>query len=113
MLFSMKERLLLSGILAKRPGNLVTIRLIHEMQMALAPSDEEAVALDIRFEDGVTRWNADATQPKELDLGEASLGIIVASLRELNERNELTLDLLDLYERFVENKAEPTEEAKS
>jgi len=110
MKLSVKERLLLAGILQQKSGNLVTIRLVHELQMALGLSDKEIVDLEITFDGNQTRWNNAKEQPVEIPFGEAALGIIVESLKELDARNALTLDTLPLYEKFCGG---PTEEAKS
>jgi len=111
MKLSVKERLLLTGILQRKSGNLVTIRLVHEMQMAIGLSDQELTDMEVTTDEfGATRWKTANEKPKEIPFGEAALGVIIECFKELDANGKLTLELLPLYEKFVEK---PTEEAKS
>jgi len=101
MLLTVKERLLLQGLIQKKPGNLVTIRLLHELQMALGFSDEEATALELTATDIGVTWNIKNEKDKEIPIGDATKGIIVETLNELDARNALTAELLPLCERFL------------
>ena len=108
MELSVKERLLLATLLQQKSGNLVTIRLVHEIQMELGLSGKEIVDLEVTQDGGATRWKTDKETPKKVAFGDAALGIIVESLKELEANGKLNLELLPLYEKFVEK----SEEAK-
>jgi hypothetical protein len=100
MTFSVRERVVLLDILQKQSGNIVTIRLVHELQMELGFSEEESQAIGlVSAETGVT-WKGDS--PKTVHIGPAAKGVIVSALKGLNAMNKLTLAHMDLYNRFVE-----------
>ena len=107
MILTVKERLLLQGLLQKRAGNIVTIRLLHDLQQDLGFSDEESEALGLTATDTGVRWMTENEKPKEIKMGSATLAIIVGTLKELDASNALTIELLDLYEKFC---GEPAKE---
>jgi hypothetical protein len=102
-----KERLLVQSLLQKKAGNIVTIRLLHDLQMALGFSDKESVALELSATETGVRWNTLKEKDKEIPMGDATIAIIAESLKELSASNALTVELLPLYERFC---GEPVEE---
>ena len=107
MILTVKERLLLLGLLQKKAGNIVTIRLLHDLQQDLGFSDEESAALELTSTETGVRWQTANEKPKEIKMGSATLAIIVESLKELDASNALTIELLDLYEKFC---GEPAKE---
>jgi hypothetical protein len=107
VILTVKERLLLQGLLQKRAGNIVTIRLLHDLQMELGFSDEESADLELTATETGVRWNTASEKTKEIKMGSATLAIIVGTLKELDASNALTIELLPLYEKFC---GEPAKE---
>jgi hypothetical protein len=110
MLFTVKERLLVQSLLQKKAGNIVTIRLLHDLQMALGFSDKESAALELSAMETGVRWNTAKEKSKEIPMGKATHAIIAETLRELDATNALTIELLDLYEMFCGESAELVED---
>ena len=107
---SLKDRIALLNILP-REGNVVTLRIIRDLQGALGFSEAEisdyAIAVThVGAGKGFrTSWNAQGNKAvKSVKIGVNAESVIVEKLKELSDKKLLPLDLLDLYERFVEKK---------
>ena len=106
---SLKDRIALLNILP-REGNVVTLRIIRDLQGALSFSEAEIsdyaiVVTQISGNNFQTAWNAAGTKAfKNVKIGPNAETVIIDRLRELNEKKQLKIGLLDLYERFVEKK---------
>ena len=95
-------------------GSYATLKIVRELQMELAPTEEEskkAGLVDNLLTGGVTiddpddpekGW--DAVEPKEIIFGDIAKGIIVAALEKLDAEEKLTQQHFNLYELFVEGK---------
>jgi hypothetical protein len=103
MTLSVFDRLLLLNILPAQ-GDITTLRIVRDLQSALAFSEEEHKALEITNEGGQVRWKKDAEQAVGIDIGSVGRAIIRDRLVELNEQKMLKMEHLSLYERFVESK---------
>jgi hypothetical protein len=107
---SVNERYGLMSILPAE-GNIVNLRLIRDLQMALAFSDDEITKYDVTLipqangAQGIM-WNREKAegQLKEIPIGSNTLSIVTERLRKLNEERKLTIQLIDLYERFIEKR---------
>jgi len=109
---SLKDRIALLNILP-REGNIVTLRIIRDLQRALSFSEAEisdyaiTVAQIGTSSNFKTMWNANGKKAvKSVKIGANAESILVERLRDLNEKKLLPLGLLELYERFVEKKDE-------
>lgn len=103
MRLAVKERLMLLDVLPTE-GDVTTLLVVREAQEALGFDAEEFSTLEFRNEAGRMFWNEQKAEDKEIDLTDAARDIIVQQLRSMNDRRVLNLDLLPLYQRFVERK---------
>ncbi len=108
---SLKDRVNLLEILP-REGNIVTLRLIRELQTNIGFSEAEIAGYEIELtEIGTsgrfrTSWNEKGkTALKTIKIGPQAEKVIVERLEELNNKKILPFQMLDLYERFVEQKS--------
>jgi len=98
----LKDRLVLLSVLPPE-GNLATIRIVHELRMALSPDEAEyRDAQIINAGDGQIRWNADAAAALERDfeIGAKGQEIIREALGKLDKDSKLTADHLPLCDLF-------------
>lgn len=100
MELSVLERGLLLNVLP-REGNLWTLKVVHELRMALGFDEAELEALDFRpTPDGQGQmWN-DTVAPKEIAVGEKAKKIILEGIADLDKKSKLTMEYLPLCERF-------------
>ena len=86
-------------------GSYATLKIVRDMQMELAPSEEESKLAGVKddlFTGGVTAelgW--DKVENKEIIFGDIAKGIIVAALKKLDESEKLTQQHFNLYSWFV------------
>ena len=100
-------------------GSFVTLKIVRELQMELAPTEEEskkAGLVDNLLTGGVSiddpddpekGW--DAVEPKEIIFGDIAKAIIVAALEKLDAEEKLTQQHFILYELFIEGKKQEEE----
>jgi hypothetical protein len=105
MVLTMKERLLLLNILPKQ-GDITTIRIIHDLQCRLSPSEAEHREMGIRQErtaSGETSilWDQAKDEGVEIEIGEVAARIICDALNGLNESRGVTIDHLSLFDMFM------------
>lgn len=104
MKLTVAERIIIGNILPSE-GNFVTLRVIRDLRNNLSFSDEELAKLSFKG-DGNSKifWDSVAEQemgPKEVEIGQAALGIIRDALLKLDREGRLTEQMLDVYERFL------------
>jgi len=95
-------------------GSFATLKIVRELQMELAPSEEESKKAGlvpnlatggIEAKEG---W--DKVEPKEIIFGDIAKGIIVAALEKLDKEEKLQQQHVLLYELFIEGKKEEVKE---
>lgn len=96
------DRLRLLSILPSE-GNLVTLKIVRDLQQELSFSEAELTALKVRQEGTRVMWDETAETLKAIPIGEKATDIIVDRLKELNRQQKLTLEILPLYERFIKD----------
>lgn len=106
MKLNIAERLALLNVLPMQ-GDIVVLRLVQDLRMALSFSEKEMEDWKInnrKVEGGaVITWDEDFThKTKDFTIGEALGGIIRQRLSELNSQKQLSMDMIPLYEKFVE-----------
>lgn len=110
MNFTIGERIALLSILPAE-GNIVTLRVIKELRTELGFTEDEIKKCRISNHmqpDGkaYVTWDSDFSKTvKDVTIGDVAKGIIVESLKILEEQKKLRLELFDLYEKFVESKS--------
>ena len=99
MQLDLVERLTLLGTLPER-GDIVTIKVIRKLRESLAPTEEEIQQYGLRSQD----WEIQSGLGiSEIIISEVQRGIIVDALREGDQKKQLTIQHLSLWEKFCEN----------
>lgn len=88
-------------------GSYATLKIVRELQMELAPTEEESKAVGIMdnlLTGGITvdpekGW--DKVEDKEIVFGDIAKAIIVATLEKLDTAEKLTQQHFNLYKWFV------------
>lgn len=103
MKLTIKERLLLSGILPSE-GNIVTVRIIRDLMHDLGISEEEKSKYNfVVHPDGNITWNDKYdSETKDVNIGSAAFGIIRDALKQADEKNKLHWEHIPMYEKFVD-----------
>ena len=96
------ERLVLIGLLPAQ-GNFATLKIVGELRMELAPTEEEykAAGLTTLENGGIQAKDWNAVAEKELVLGETAEGIIVDALKKMDKEKQLKPEHLSVYEKFI------------
>ena len=96
----LQERLLILNILPQK-GNIVNLRVTKDIVKNVGLSDKEIQEWEVKvLPDGKVSWNLDKVEAKEIIFGDTAKGIIKDELKKLNEKNELPMNYLELYEKF-------------
>ena len=102
MQLTILERLMALGSLPAE-GNIVTMRLRQTLIEKLGFTPEEFKKYGIKTDaDGMTVWNPDVPQEKEVDLKIAEINVIRDNLEKLDKDNKITPNHLSLYDKFME-----------
>jgi len=100
MKLTVRERLMLLGVLP-REGSFATLRIIRRLQDELSFTEEEHQEFGLReTEEGIV-WNTSAEREKEIKIGFKASEVIVTALKELDRKNQLRVDHISLFEKFV------------
>ena len=96
------ERVVAMSLLPKE-GSFVTLKIIRELQMELAPSEEEAkiAGLEDLPTGGIKAENWFLVVEKEIVFGDIAKALIVDALKKLDEEEKLMNDHFTLYEKFI------------
>ena len=100
MLFEVQERLALLNCLP-REGDAVTLRILRDFQGDLSLTEEEKAAINLVSNTGQVAWDATKAEPKEIEVGDTMMEVIVKVLTGLDKAKKLTMLQLTLYEKFV------------
>ena len=107
MELTIAERILLGTLLGPIAADVVTLRIVRGLQTEIGFSDEESEELQFENADGQIKWNPEAPQTKEFEFKAVASAIIVEQLKKASDSKTLTLQQLDLYEKFCpEDEAE-------
>jgi len=107
MKLNISERVALLGVLPSE-GNIVTLRIIRELQGRLSFTEQELKQYSLKntvLPDGNVSltWNPKlASRTKDIEIGETANSVIVGQLKKLSDQNKLQVNMVPLYERFVE-----------
>lgn len=102
MEFSVKDRLVLSGILPKEGKDYVTLTLSSNLSDKLRFTSEEVEEYGMApASDGKSlTWKSDAPA-KEIPIGNKTIQVVKDALLQAEKDNKLTVDFLSLYRKFV------------
>lgn len=102
MELTVAERLMLGMLLGPIAADVVTLRVVRSLQEEIGFSEEEAEELKFEVnETGQVKWSLDAPQTKEFDFKPVAMHIIQDQLKRASATKTLTLQQLDLYDKFV------------
>jgi len=101
MEFSVKDRLILLGILPKE-GNITTLKIVRNLREELSFNEEEHKLLNFTQNGNLTNWNLEPAVKKEIEIGEKATDVIVETLKGLDKNKKLHEDHLPLWDLFVE-----------
>ena len=90
-------------------GSFATLKIIRDLQMELAPTEEEAKAAGLENDPvngSTTATGWDIVPEKEIIFGDIAKSIIVKALEKLDQEEKLTPQHILLYELFIEDKKE-------
>ena len=100
MKLSVLERLLVLNLLPEK-GSFTNLKLMRTAREALSFTEEEHKLLNFQETDGKTRWQDGVVAEKDIKLGEIVTEIIKKSLKELDQKEELLPQQVELYEKFM------------
>ncbi len=98
MEFTVEERLATLGLLPPE-GNLLTMKVMHELRQALAFSEEDLKILNFEQSDGQLRWKI-GVGPKEVKVGPQATIVVYDELAKLDKDEKLNASHLLLCEKF-------------
>lgn len=92
-------------------GSYSTLKIVWELQMELATTEEEnkLAGLEDLPGGGTDAENWDAVEPREFVFGDIAKSLIVNALKRLDEQEKLTQQHISIYEKFVLEKVEKPE----
>ena len=82
-------------------GNFITMKIVRDLQDKLSFTEEEIKELEIKERNDAVSWNPKGNEPKEIEIGEKAMDIVVDSFKKMDEEGKLTLRTLPLYEKLV------------
>ena len=104
------DRLNLLEILPPK-GNIANMRVLWELQQKLGCTGEELLALGTKDAEGKdipsAAWQFWKVKAKAIPIGPAAREIVKAKLKELDEKEDLRLAHVHLWEVFIEGKRKP------
>jgi len=98
MELSVADRLALLNILPQE-GDITTLKIVRKLREELSFSEEEHGILQFQNDGQMIRWNP--LEDKDVEVGEKATDIISDALKELNKQKKISVDWVELYERFV------------
>ena len=108
MKLNVGERLTLLTILPKE-GDLLTLRIIRDLQASLSFTEEDHVRYKIREEGTQVFWD-DSAEGKDIDIGRKAHDIICSTFERLGKEHKLDIGWLATVERFLAADESPTGE---
>ncbi len=110
MKFTLEDRFMLLNVLPAEES-IVNLRIIRDLQTALAPTDAEKTEFEIaevKLSNGFKYpiWNEAKAKGvfSDVSVGANAFSLITERLRDLNKDKRLSVRHIGLYERFVEGK---------
>lgn len=83
-------------------GNFATLKIVENMKLSLAPSEDEFKHFEIVQTGDQIVWNSiKGLEDVDISIGEKATDIIVDALKKLDETGNLTEPCMSIYEKFV------------
>jgi hypothetical protein len=100
MKLSLVERFVLLSALP-REGDFATLRVLTNLRLALAPTEEEIAQWEIASDPAANRTTWKVNGEADIPIGEKATDIIVGRLKGLDREKRLPLEALSVYEKFI------------
>lgn len=95
------ERLMLASILPEK-GDIVTLKIVQDLRLALAFTEEEIADHNISNENDRVTWNPEASEyVKEIPIGPKAMSLIIGELETRDKDKVLVADFISLYDKFM------------
>ena len=113
MRLTVAERMALLDMLPVQ-GNIVTLRLLTELKLKVALSEEELTKYEVKQvkeKDGrvFIQWAPEFDKLRvDIPISDHEKGVVIRTIMQLDSQSQLTVHSLPLYDYFVDNK-EPEE----
>lgn len=105
MKLNVNERLTLTGVIPQK-GNFETMATVDKLKKVLYLSEEETIKYDVKQGEKMITWNKEASERKEIEIGELALSLIMKSLKKLDDGEELTEQQYNVYKAIKEEEEE-------
>ena len=99
MKLNVQERLILSKIVPEK-GNFETMNTVEKLREVLFLSEEEVEEFALKQTDTAITWNEKGSEGKEVDLSIKGSALLVKTLEELDEKEELSSQHYAIFKRF-------------
>ena len=101
MKLNIPDRLLLLGVIPKQ-GNFLTLRIVKDLIDKISFGSKEVEEFELKEEKGQINWKTDETEhDKEIEITNPEKQIIIQALKNLDQKEELTIDMFGLYNKFM------------
>ncbi|MDD4689068.1 MAG: hypothetical protein PHE51_04900 [Eubacteriales bacterium] len=100
MILTIKDRIYLLGLLPKE-SNFITLKIVRKLENDLGFSEDEIKKANIRSENNSIFWDEKKIDNKNIEIGEKATDIIIERLKELSNEKKLSIDMIELYEKFI------------
>jgi hypothetical protein len=109
MQMNLSERYAVLQILPQK-GDFIMLLAIDELAKSLAPTEKEVKDWGIVFHpDNSITWDASKAKEADISIRKHGMSIVCTALKGLNDKKELTANLITVYSKFLE-KTEPAKE---
>jgi len=102
MQLNLFERIVLQQILPVE-GSYATLKIVSDLRMALAPSEEEFKEYAIVEESNKVSWNEKGKVSKDIPVGDKAKDVVRKTLKRLDELGKLEDKHVSLYEKFCKD----------
>ena len=95
------ERLMMASVLPQQ-GDIVTLKVVQDLKLALAFNEEEIADCGISNENDRVTWNPEASEyVKEIPIGPKAMSLIIEELETRSNDKVLVPDFISLYDKVV------------
>lgn len=103
MKLNVMDRLVIINTLPSE-GNLITLKIIRDLKNQLGITEDEYKEFDFVQDSKGFKWNEKGAIEKTFDISDVTMDIIKKSLKSVEEKNKLTLEMLPSYEKIMSEK---------
>jgi hypothetical protein len=87
--------------LLPKEGNFLTVKIVHDLRMALGFDEHELSALNFRLtEDGKGQMWDDVVPPKAVEIGDKAAEVVKQGIASLDKSGKLSEEYLPICDKF-------------